>query len=337
MDSRALLDPRVLLVTGKGGVGKSTAAAALAIASVRTGRRTCLVEVEGRQTMRALFNTEQWDFDEREVRQDLFGLSIDPEASLAEYLAMFYGAKRLSRLVVNSTAVEFATTAAPGIKDVLLIGKVKEMERRRDADGRFVYDMIVVDAPPTGRILNFLRAPEATTELVRVGPIREQAQSLIDLLLDPNRLRIQLVTLLEEMPVAETADSADALAELGVQLNPIIANRALRPRMDQAAAKVFESGMTAETVQSVLGGSGLEDARTATALRELGERHLRRLELQDEMRAALRAQTQVPLFELPYLATRSFAENEVSLLADVISAAVSGDEVPVGTDPEAQR
>ena len=323
MDPRALLDPRVLLVTGKGGVGKSTVAAALAIAAVRTGRRTCLVEVEGRQTMRSLFDTEPWDFGEREVRQDLFGMSIDPEASLSEYLAMFYGGKRLSRLVVNSTAVEFATTAAPGIKDVLLIGKIKEMERRRDADGRFVYDMIVVDAPPTGRILNFLRAPEATTELIRVGPIREQAQSVVDLLLDPNRLRLQLVTLLEEMPVAETADSADDLQALGVQLNPVIVNRVLQPQLDQAAAKVVEGGLEVEALQRVLAGSGLDDARSAQVLLDLGDRHLRRLALQDEMRAALRDRIDVPLLELPYLPTRSFAETEVSLLADVISELVA--------------
>ena len=323
MDSRALLDPRVLLVTGKGGVGKSTVAAALAIAAVRTGRRTCLVEVEGRQTMRSLFSTEPWDFDEREVRQDLFGMSIDPEASLSEYLAMFYGGKRLSRLVVNSTAVEFATTAAPGIKDVLLIGKIKEMERRRDADGRFVYDTIVVDAPPTGRILNFLRAPEATTELIRVGPVREQAQSVVDLLLDPNRLRLQLVTLLEEMPVAETADSAGDLEALGVQLNPVVANRVLQPQLDEAAAKVVEGDLDPEALERVLAGSGLDDETSVRVLRELGERHLRRLALQDEMRAALRDRIDVPLLELPYLPTRSFAETEVSLLADVISELVA--------------
>lgn len=323
MDPRALLDPRVLLVTGKGGVGKSTVAAALAIAAVRTGRRTCLVEVEGRQTMRSLFDTERWDFDEREVRQDLFGMSIDPEASLSEYLAMFYGGRRLSRLVVNSTAVEFATTAAPGIKDVLLIGKIKEMERRRDADGRFVYDTIVVDAPPTGRILTFLRAPEATTELIRVGPIREQAQSVVDLLLDPNRLCLQLVTLLEEMPVAETADSARDLGALGVQLNPVIANRVLQPQLDEASAKVVDDGLELEALRRVLAGSGLDDEGSARVLRELGERHLRRLALQDEMRAALRDQITVPLLELPYLPTRSFAETEVSLLADVISELVT--------------
>ena len=330
MDARALLDPRVLLVTGKGGVGKSTVAAALAIAGVRSGRRTCLVEVEGRQTMRALFNTEPWGFDEREVRQDLFGLSIDPEASLAEYLAMFYGARRLSRLVVNSTAVEFATTAAPGIKDVLLIGKVKEMERRRDPDGRFVYDLIVVDAPPTGRILNFLRAPEATTELVRVGPVHEQARSVMDLLADPGRLRLQLVTLLEEMPVAETAESATALTGFGVGLNPVIANRVLQPRLDPAAAKIVEAGITEVTLRSVLAGSGFDDDASLRVLRTLGERHLHRLELQETMRAALRDQIEVPLFELPYLATRSFAETEVSLLADHVNAAVDPDTPPSG-------
>lgn len=312
----------MLLVTGKGGVGKSTVAAALAIASVRTGRRTCLVEVEGRQTMRSLFNTEPWDFDEREMRQDLFGMSIDPDASLAEYLAMFYGARRLSRLVVNSTAVEFATTAAPGIKDVLLIGKVKEMERRRDPDGRFVYDMIVVDAPPTGRIVNFLQAPEATTELVRVGPIREQAQSLIDLLLDPTRLRLQLVTLLEEMPVAETAESAEALLELGVQLNPVIANRVLQPRLDPAAAKVVGGDTPEKAVRTALTGSVLDDADAADALVALGHQHLQRLELQDTMRTTLRDRIDVGVFELPYLTTRSFAETEVSRIADVISAVV---------------
>ena len=320
VETRALFEPRALLVTGKGGVGKSTAAAALALASARTGRRTCLVEVEGRQIMRTLFNTEPWDFAEREVRPDLFGMSIDPEASLAEYLAMFYGARRLSKLVVNSTAVDFATTAAPGIKDVLLIGKVKEMERRRDPDGRFVYDLIVVDAPPTGRIVNFLRAPEATTELVTVGPIREQARSLTDLLLDPARLRIQLVTLLEEMPIAETIDSARALEELGVQLNPIITNRVLRPQFDPGAAKALD-GMTPEAVQPLLERVGLDGAGTAETLLGLADRHMHRLALQDEMRTTLDEQLTMPALELPYLPSRTFGEDELRRLADVIQEA----------------
>ena len=182
MNTQSILDHRLLLVTGKGGVGKSTTAATLAVAAARTGRRTCLVEVEERHTMPVLFDTEQWDFTEREVRPQLFGMAVDPEASLQQYLEMFYGAKRLSKLVVHSTAVEFATATAPGITDVLLIGKVKEIERRRDADGRFHYDLVIVDAPPTGRIINFLRSPEATIELAGIGPVRQQAQSVADML-----------------------------------------------------------------------------------------------------------------------------------------------------------
>lgn len=321
MDVRELLAPRVLLVTGKGGVGKSTVAATLAVAAAGTGRRTCLVEVEGRQSMRSLFATEPWDFDEREFRPGLFGMSIDPEASLRDYMAMFYGARRLSRLVINSTAVEFATTAAPGIKDVLLIGKVKEMERRRDADGHMVYDSIVVDAPPTGRIVNFLRAPDAATELVTVGPIREQAQSVVDLLCDPARLRVQLVTLLEEMPVTETVDSAQALSDLGVALNPVIANRVLAPRLDSTATKLIRGGLESSDVAAALTSVDADaDAVDPATLLDLADRHLRRLDLQDAMRGAL-TDDLGPAVELPFMTGRSFGEAEINRLADTIAGA----------------
>ncbi len=316
METRELLDPRVLFVTGKGGVGKSTVAAALALAGVRSGRRTCLVEVEGRQTMARVFGTEPWGFEEREIRPDLFGMSVDPEASLSEYLDMFYGARRISKLVVGSTAVEFATTAAPGIKDVLLIGKVKELERRREPDGRFAYDLIVVDAPPTGRIVNFLRAPDATTELVNVGPIRGQAQSLVDMLLDGARTHLQLVTLLEEMPVEETVDSAEALRDLGVTVGPIIVNRALEPGLDDEARAALAAGLDVGEVVAAAGEAGVglsED--DAAALLARGQRHLRRLDLEARMRERLRA-AHAPVAELPFLASREFREPQVSALAD---------------------
>lgn len=323
MDAPRLLDPRVLIVTGKGGVGKSSAAAALALAGSRTGRHTCLVEVEGRQTMSRLFNTEPWDFTERAFRPNLTGMSIDPEASLREYLEMFYGAKRLSKMVVGSTAVEFATTAAPGIKDVLLVGKVKEMERRRDEDGRFHYDLIVVDAPPTGRIVNFLRAPDATTELVNVGPIRTQAQSLVDMLLDPRRTHLQLVTLLEEMPVQETIDSAVALRELGVTLGPLLVNRVLPERFDEEACKAFRDDLGTDELVAVLAEAGLDvGAHAAADLRRLGEVHLARLQLQQRMRERLGAKLDLPRVELPYLHAERFEEAQIATLAGIIEESV---------------
>ena len=322
MDVANLLDPRLLIVTGKGGVGKSTVAAALAMAGASTGRRTCLVEVEGRQTFSRLFATQAWDFTEREFRPGLWGLSIDADASLREYLEMFYGAKRLSRIVTNSSAVEFATTAAPGIKDVLLVGKVKEIERRRDADGRFHYDLIVLDAPPTGRIVNFLQAPDSTTELVNIGPIRDQAQTVIDMLLDPRRTHLQLVTLLEEMPVQETVESAAALTELGVTLGPVIINRVLEERFDDAMRKAFES-MDAAAVRDIAAEADLAlDSDAAEALRAIGTTHLHRMDLQQRMRGDLHKRLRLPAVELPFVFGETFGAEQIGQLATLIEDAV---------------
>lgn len=318
MDVANLLDPRLLIVTGKGGVGKSTVAAALALAGASTGRRTCLVEVEGRQTFSRLFSTQTWDFTEREFRPGVWGLSIDPEASLREYLDMFYGAKRLSRIVTNSSAVEFATTAAPGIKDVLLIGKVKEIERRRDPDGRFHYDLIVLDAPPTGRIVNFLRAPDATTELVNIGPIRDQAQTVIDMLLDPKRTHVELVTLLEEMPVQETIESAQALRDLGVPLGPVIVNRVLQERFDESMRKAFAGLEPAEVAAIVAEADISLEPEAAQALLRIGGTHLHRMELQQRMRGDLLKRLRLPTLELPFVWGEAFGPEQVAGLAEII-------------------
>lgn len=323
MDVSGVLDKRLLLVTGKGGVGKSTLAGALALAGARAGRRTCLVEVEGRQTFAAMFETAPWDFGEREFRPGLYGLSIDPEASLTEYLSMFYGAQRITRLVARTPAVEFATQAAPGIKDVLLIGKVKEMERRRQPDGRFAYDLIVVDAPPTGRIVNFLAAPDATTELVNVGPVRQQAQTVIDMLTDAERTAVLVTTLLEEMPVTETVESLAALHELGVPLGPVLVNRVATSAMDAPALKASE-GLGVAEVRARLGGasSGIDEA-VAAELLALGAVHRSRLDLQDRMRTRLVEESDLPVLELPFVAAATTGQEVTVAVAEALQAALA--------------
>ena len=316
MDASQLLSRRLLLVTGKGGVGKSTLAASLALAGSRLGRRTCLVEVEGRQAFSSIFSTAPWDFEEREFRPNLYGLSIDPEASLTEYLSMFYGAQRITKLVAKTPAVEFATQAAPGIKDVLLIGKVKEIERRRRPDGQFAYDLIILDAPPTGRIVNFLAAPDATTELVNVGPVRQQAQTVIDMLTDTSRTAVLLTTLLEEMPVTETAESIRDLTQLGVPLGPVLINRAVQPAMDEAALKQLPT-MDAGTVQRVLGDLGVDDVEASTAeeLLDTGRAHIGRLDLADRMRQRVADEIDLPSLELPFVADATRPEEIVTAIA----------------------
>ncbi len=323
MDLTELLAPRLLIVTGKGGVGKSTCAAALAVTGARSGKRTCLVEVEGRQAMARLFSTANWDFTEREFRPGLWGLSVDPEGALSEYLDMFYGARRLSKLVVGSTAVEFATTAAPGIKDVLLLGKVNEMERRRRPDGRPAYDLIVMDAPPTGRIVNFLRAPEATTELVNVGPIRTQAKLLLDMMSDPARTHLQLVTILEDLPVQETVESVAALRGLGMTVGPVVVNRVLPERFDEQARKALADDLAPAELQTLLAAAGIDlDLHGAEELRALGVGELTRSALQQRMREDLADRVDLPSIELPELYSERFTASQIDLLADELLAAV---------------
>lgn len=324
MEVATLLDPRLLIVTGKGGTGKSTVAAALAVAGARSGRRTALVELERRQAFARLLDTEPWGFVQREYRPGLWGLSIDPEASLREYLERFYGGRRLSRLLASSAAAEFATAVAPGVKDLLLIGKVMDLERARDPAGRFRYDLLVVDAPPTGRITSFLRAPEVTTELVGVGPIREQAQEVVDLLADGRRTRVQLVTLLEEMPVSETIAGAAALQALGVALGPVIVNRVLPGRFDDESRKALTEDLGSAEVAGILADVGVQVGAAAAAdLRALGLRQLRRLQLQERMRALLARSLQLPRLELPDVRSDEFGPGEVAQLGRRVQETVT--------------
>lgn len=324
MERPPLHQARLVLVSGKGGVGKSTCAAALALAAADAGLVTCLVEVEGRQTMARLFGTASWDFAELGVRPNLWGLSIDPDASLAEYLEQFYGARRLSKLVVGSTAVEFATTAAPGIKDVLLIGKIADVERReRDGKPGRRYDVIVVDAPPTGRLVNFLRAPEATTHLVSVGPIRNQAQRIVDLLGDRQRTVLHLATLLEEMPVQETLESVEALEALGVDVGAVLANRVLPERLDAAERRAL-AGLTDGDVRRIATGAGLAlDPVGPGELRRAFQEETARLAQQDKSRARLiEGLGAHPVVELPLVPASRFGEAELHRLATSLGTGV---------------
>ncbi|WP_375493431.1 ArsA-related P-loop ATPase [uncultured Jatrophihabitans sp.] len=224
---------RLHVVTGKGGTGKTTVAAALAVALAQTGRKVLLVEVEGRQAIAQLFDTPPMTYGERRLAGvenggQLFGLAVDAEQAMIEYLDMFYGLRRSARGLRKIGAVDFVTTLAPGLRDVLLTGKVKESTVRTE-NGKHVYDAVVLDAPPTGRITRFLDATREVAKLTKFGPINSQSEGVIKLLHGP-QTAVHLVTLLEEMPVQETIDAAAGLAELGFRLGSVIVNRA-RPTL----------------------------------------------------------------------------------------------------------
>ncbi len=227
-------EARLHVVTGKGGTGKTTVAAALAVALAEGGRRTLLVEVEGRQALAQLFDVPALPYEERHLATaegggEVVGLAIDPELALLEYLEMFYNLKRAGRALRRMGAIDFVTTLAPGLRDVLLTGKVKEAATRSDKSGYFVYDAVILDAPPTGRIRQFLNATTEVANLTKAGPINRQSTGVIELLHGP-RTAVHIVTLLEEMPVQETIDAATELTRAGIRLGAVVVNRA-RPAL----------------------------------------------------------------------------------------------------------
>ena len=325
-----LFGANVVLVTGKGGVGKTTTAAALGLAAADSGRETLLVEVEGRDSLSRAFATSAWDYREREFRPGLWGVSLDPAEAVYEYLELFYGLRRVQWMMERSHALDFVTTAAPGLRDLLLIGKVYEIEARRRADGRRLFDTIIVDAPPTGRIVPFLQSPSAVTEIVRMGPIRRQSGQIEAMLTDPSRCRALVVTLLEEMPVTEAAESIVAMAAAGVATGRVVANQVVVPAVTAEQAEIL-CGDPAP-VHDVAAGVGLEmDDHDLAGLATMVSDHRVTVARQRRLAARLQAGTGSDLLVLPDLAADTFDVDALHVLADTIARQVGADG-PTGLD-----
>ncbi len=274
---------RLHIVTGKGGTGKTTVAVALALALASAGRKVLVVEVEGRQALAQLFDVDALPYEERKLvtlprNASLWGLAVDAEQAMIEYLDMFYGLKRSARGLRRMGAVDFVTTLAPGLRDVLLSGKVKEAVTRTDADGHRAYDAVVLDAPPTGRITKFLSATREVANLTKFGPINRQSAGVMALL-QSRRTAVHLVTLLEEMPVQETLDAAAELSAAGFPLGAVIVNRA-RP------ALIEHGDVDTKLLSTGLRRVGLPAALAAPLAAEVAE-YADRLEIQAENQARL--------------------------------------------------
>jgi anion-transporting ArsA/GET3 family ATPase len=295
--SRGWQDARLHIVTGKGGTGKTTVAAAMALALASGGQRTLLIEVEGRQGLAQLFDVPPLPYGDRKIAVppgggEVYALAVDAEEALLEYLDMFYRLGRAGRMLKRLGAIDFATTIAPGVRDVLLTGKVKEATTRVEK-GRRAYHAVVLDAPPTGRIGRFLNVTAEVAGLTKVGPVKSQAEGVAALLRSPMSA-VHVVTTLEEMPMQETLDAVAELRRLEFNLGTVIVNMT-RPEL------LADASVTREILGRGLKAAGLPTDRDTVGglLREVAG-HQTQLRQESRLREAVDSAAR-PVLELPFL------------------------------------
>jgi anion-transporting ArsA/GET3 family ATPase len=310
----------VLVVAGKGGVGKTTMSAALATMAAGVGKSVLIVELEGKSGITAAFGKgDDLGYEEVVLASgaktrlggggtggEIRARRLTPDDALIEYLED-HGLRRVSKRLARSGVIDVVSTAIPGIRDVLVLGKVKQLERERAAD------LIVVDAPATGHAITFLTSPSGLVNAARGGPLRAQAQDVVDLLSNPTRCRVLLVTLPEELPVSETIESAYTLEDkAGVQLGPVIVN-ACDPEpagLDRPAAEVAAAA-----------GAEVDPAHL-DALEEARRFRLARHAVSTEQLDRLRRELPLPHLLVPALDTESIGSDETRTLAAELAGSV---------------
>ncbi len=316
-----LLDRRLLLVTGKGGTGKTSVTAALALLASQRGRRVLACEVEPRGDLAEFFESSPPGFQPREVQPGLFAMAMSTEESLQEYLRLQLRLPAMARMGPLARAFDFVATAAPGVREILTVGKLAYEARERH------YDLVVADAAASGHVVGQLVAPRAIDELVHVGPVHSQTGWMLDILGDPSVTGLVVVTTPEEMPVNETIDLVARLrAETNVEVSAIVVNRVLPELFSRGDEEIFErlrtpalAGPLRELVATQPGhGAGdpvdtvLDAARLAVTLRRTRAGHL------EHLRQSVPAE--IPLLFVPYLFSRGHGLRTTAQTAQALAA-----------------
>lgn len=308
-----LLDHRILVVTGKGGVGKSTVCAALGLLAARQGKRVVVTETSGAQVLPGLFGVQSRGYEPVRLAPGLDTLSITPLEAIEDYVVQQIKVRRLYEMVFRNRVMGPFIDGVPGLHDAVQLGKVWDCAVQAvDGAGRPRWDLVVVDAPATGHGLTMLEAPRSMMDLTRAGPMYRGNEKVETLLGDPRQTRMVLVSLPEEMPVAETLDLHRRLGTRGQQLSLCVLNE-VHPHPPATAAEWAQA-------RPLLADSGAPGVQAAV---ELVDGWHERVARQDQARQRLRQGIGLPVVDLPFLFHRSLGPQDLSRLADALQPAVS--------------
>ena len=308
-----LTESRVVIVAGKGGVGKTTVTAALARTAALAGLTTLVVEVEGKSGLATLYGQPQFGYDEVVLSPggpagaaDVIARTVTPDDALLEYLSD-HGLNRISRRLVSSGALDVVATAVPGIRDILVLGKVKSLSREDRID------LVLLDAPAAGHAVTFLGSARGLVDAVKVGPINTQAQEVLQLLTDPALCRVLLVTLPEETPVNELVETAYNLEDrVGVSLGPVVVN-GVYPAL---------AGLDADPIGAAKAAGAALRPGEAEHLAEAAAFRRERTALQAEQVQRLAAELPLPQISVPFLFSADLGPDDLALLSDAITASI---------------
>jgi anion-transporting ArsA/GET3 family ATPase len=321
----SFFNKRFVIVAGKGGVGKSTACAALGLAAARRGLRTIIAELDTREKVPLLFGKEPTGYEIQEVFENLYSINIQPDPALREYGLMKLRFERLYNIVFENEAMKKLLKVIPGMKELFLLGKAFNLERERDASGRHKWDMIIVDAPATGHGVSLLRLPQVILEVIKTGPMAEEVQHMKSLLEDSERTVINLVTLAEEMPVRETLDLQHQIESiLHIPKGFLLINQVWPTALSESDRDVLT-----QLAKDVPDDRRVQDALACLSLftqrRQLQERYLEELDQKVNM----------PSIQLPFLFEERFGFEQIDRLSRQISAQAE-ESVPQPKQPDTE-
>lgn len=302
-----LLDKRLVVVTGKGGVGKSTVSVALGMAAAARGRRTIVCEVSSQESASRIFHRGEVGFHEVEMANDLWSISIDPDEAMREYVLLQLKVRAMRDVLFRSKIFNYLAAATPGLKELVTIGKIWELAQgdRKVKKGR-AYDTVIVDAPATGHGIGFLQTPRTFAGIARVGPIHAQAVEMDRFLTDHENTGVAIVSLPEEMPVNESASLERALVEdVGISVDQVYMNALYPERFDGGEARDLEKAL------------GKADGTARAAIRAALSEH-RRSESQREQLGRLRELLRAPVKTLPFVFKPQLEVPDIERLAGAV-------------------